>query len=71
MANFKQSPQSFTFCPQTAEEFAKIYLSKINMANKTEGSLDFPFTGKETVPETVDWRTKGIVTPIKNQVGIQ
>ena len=39
------------------------------MANKTEGSLQFPFTGKEALPETVDWRTKKIVTPVKNQVG--
>ena len=54
--------------PQTGEEFAKIYLSKINMANKTKGSLKFPFTGEEAVPDTVDWRTKGIVTAVKNQV---
>ena len=38
------------------------------MANKTEGSSEFPFTGKEALPETVDWRTKNIVTPVKNQV---
>lgn len=55
---------------QTAEEFAKIYLSKINMANSTRagGSKPFPFTGKEAVPDEVDWRTKGVVTEVKNQV---
>lgn len=41
------------------------------MANRTEGSLEFPFTGKEALPETVDWRTKHIVTPVKNQVRYQ
>ena len=61
-------PHYFIVCPQTAEEFAKIYLSKINMANTTGGGSKFPFTGKEAVPDTLDWRTKGIVTPIKNQV---
>ena len=54
---------------QTSEEFAKLYLSKINMANSTEsGSEEFPFTGNEPVPDEVDWRTKGVVTPVKNQV---
>jgi len=54
---------------QTAEEFAKIYLSKFNMANSTRGgNSEFPFTGKEAVPDEVDWRTKGVVTEVKNQV---
>ena len=54
---------------QTGEEFAKIYLSKFNMANSTRaGDHEFPFTGKEAVPDEVDWRTKGVVTGVKNQV---
>ena len=56
--------------PQTAEEFTRIYLSKVNMANSTRTGIssEFPFTGKEAVPDEVDWRSKGVVTEVKNQV---
>lgn len=56
------------FADLTVEEFGKIYLSKINMTNSNKYKSRFPFIGREdNIPNTVDWRTKGIVTEVKDQ----
>lgn len=55
------------FADMTDEEFAKTMLTEIPPANKaSNGSLFVAKEGME-VPDTVDWRTKGYVTGVKNQ----
>ena len=61
----------FVFTYQTAEEFAKIYLSKINVTNsKNKHKSQFPFIGREdgNIPDAVNWRTRNIITEVKDQV---
>lgn len=50
------------------EEFKKLYLSQINMASGEKTAEVHVASNDEPMAATVDWRTKGIVTGIKNQV---
>jgi len=50
------------FSDLTSDEFAAIYLSPFNRTRKYN---IVKLNG--TAPETIDWRTQGAVTPVKNQ----
>jgi len=53
---------------QTVEEFKKLYLSQINMASGDKTAEVYVAPDNEPMAATVDWRTKGVVTGVKNQV---
>merc|ERR1719386_539298 len=58
--NFKMGVNQFA--DLTAKEFARQYLTPMNVTRK----LDIEVLTNEPADE-VDWRTKGAVTPVKNQ----
>ena len=55
------------FSSQDGAEFAKMYNGYRMNPNRKPGKLFVP-PAVTDLPTTVDWRTKGYVTPIKNQV---
>ncbi|VFQ87675.1 unnamed protein product [Cuscuta campestris] len=58
------------FADMTNHEFRSAYSSKVRhhrMLHGTRASTGFMYADVENLPTSVDWRTKGAVTPIKNQ----
>lgn len=54
------------FADMTHKEFAEIYLIQLGRPG-VKGCSKWVEPKNATVPDTVDWREKGVVTPIKNQ----
>ncbi|XP_021713875.1 cysteine protease XCP2-like [Chenopodium quinoa] len=56
------------FADLTHQEFKNKYLGlKIAQEKQVDSSEDFTYRDVKSIPKSVDWRTKGAVTPVKNQ----
>ncbi|CAM1321234.1 Uncharacterised protein PB.7181, partial [Pycnogonum litorale] len=54
------------YADMTTEEFVKV-MNGYKPSNKTRTGSSFVPPSNVVLPATVDWRTKGLVTPVKNQ----
>lgn len=55
------------FADMTNEEFKSIYLGLGNTTNNSNKGKSFGYEEHEDLPTSVDWRTQGAVTPVKDQ----
>ena len=56
------------FADLTFEEFSSVWLMDPQHCSATYSSKDLQSNSKAELPDSIDWRDKGAVTPVKNQV---